>query len=73
MTYTVVITRDPEDEREVYNATVPAMPGCVSWGRTVAEAFAAIQEALALYLAEFDEAGLPYPPDVRCETGVVTV
>jgi predicted RNase H-like HicB family nuclease len=47
MAYAIVTTRD-EDGWGV--AEVPALPGCVSQGRTGAEAMANIQEAIAAWL-----------------------
>ena len=38
-----------------YVATVPALPGCVSQGKTLKEAKANIVEAIELYLAPDDE------------------
>jgi len=45
-TFTIVVTRDLEDSRQVYNATVPAIRGCHSWGFTKAEAFKNAREAI---------------------------
>ena len=44
MTYTIVLTQD-EDEL-VYNATVPALPGCHTWGSTEEEAYRNAGEAI---------------------------
>jgi len=46
--YEVVLT--PEEEGG-YSVTVPALPGCVSQGRTREEALAMMREAIELYLA----------------------
>ncbi len=46
--YTVVLT--PEADGSAYNVTVPALPGCFTWGNTVKEALAMAREAIALYL-----------------------
>lgn len=47
MKYRVLI--EP-DEDGVYVAEVPSLPGCISQGKTRAEAVANIKEAIALYL-----------------------
>jgi predicted RNase H-like HicB family nuclease len=47
MKYRVLI--EP-DEDGVYGAEVPALPGCISQGRTRAEAVENIKEAIAAYL-----------------------
>jgi predicted RNase H-like HicB family nuclease len=43
MTFTITITRD---EDGVYIAECPAIPGCVSQGKTEAEAQANVQDAI---------------------------
>ena len=45
--YTAVLERDPENGW--YTVTVPAMPGCISQGRSFEEAISNIKEATALY------------------------
>ncbi len=47
------------DEDGVYIAECPAVPGCVSQGRTEAEAEANISDALRQCLAVRAELGLP--------------
>lgn len=34
--YTIIITADPDGS--AYNVTVPALPGCLTYGETVEEA-----------------------------------
>jgi predicted RNase H-like HicB family nuclease len=41
--YTVVLT--PEQDGSAYNVTIPALPGCFTWGATVEEALAMAREA----------------------------
>lgn len=40
-------------------ATVPALPGCISQGRTPEEARKNIREAIALHLSSLAEDGVP--------------
>lgn len=47
----VVIRKDEEDPGW-YNASVPALPGCHSQGRSREEALKNIREAIELYLGE---------------------
>ena len=47
------------DEDGVYVAEVPALPGCISQGRTRTEVIANIKEAIALCLEVRAERGLP--------------
>ena len=44
-------------------AEVPSLPGCISQGRTRAEAIANIREAIALMTELFEERGEPIPED----------
>ena len=46
--YTVVLT--PEPDGSAFNVTVPALPGCFTWGATVEEALAMARDAIATYL-----------------------
>ena len=55
--YTVVLT--PEPDHSAYNVTVPALPGCFTWGTTVEEALAMAREAIELYVAGEDDVPLP--------------
>ena len=47
----VIIRKDKEDPGW-YNASVPALPGCHSQGRTREEVLKNIKEAIELYLQE---------------------
>lgn len=58
MTYTVLITRGNESG---YVATVPALPGCVSQGRTKRDALKNVKEAIEVYLEALLEDGLAVP------------
>lgn len=64
MYYRVLIQ---QDEDGVYVATCPALPGCVTQGRTRAEARANIREAIALYLQSLEKHGEPIPPGIEEE------
>ena len=44
-----------QDETGYYFAEVPALPGCVSQGRTIAEAKANIKEAITGWLAVMND------------------
>jgi antitoxin HicB len=64
MKYRVVI--EP-DEDGVYIAEVPALPGCISQGKTRPEAVANIKEAIAAYLASLKARDEPIPPPISEE------
>ncbi len=44
-------------------AEVPSLPGCISQGRTRAEAIANLREAIALMIEVLEEQGKPVPED----------
>ncbi|MBE2271895.1 MAG: type II toxin-antitoxin system HicB family antitoxin [Anaerolinea sp.] len=44
-------------------AEVPSLPGCISQGKTHAEALANIKEAIDLYIDVLREQGKPVPDD----------
>lgn len=51
--------RIEQDEEGVFVAEVPALPGCVSQGRTRAEAAKNVQEAISAYLESLEAHGEP--------------
>jgi antitoxin HicB len=57
MEYDVFITQ----EGDWYIADVPALPGCMSQGRTESEALANIREAIQGYLEVLKEQDRPTP------------
>ena len=52
------------DEDGVFVATCPALPGCVSQGRTRVEATENIREAIEGYLESLRKHGDPVPPSI---------
>jgi predicted RNase H-like HicB family nuclease len=52
------------DEDGVFVATCPALPGCVSQGRTRIEATENIREAIEGYLKSLRKHGDPLPPSI---------
>ena len=56
-----------QDEDGIYIAEAPSLPGCVSQGRTRAEALDAIQEAIAGYIESLQAHGEPIPPSITEE------
>jgi predicted RNase H-like HicB family nuclease len=55
------------DEDGVFVAEVPVLPGCLSQGRTRAEAIANIKEAIAAYLESLKLHSEPIPPPISEE------
>lgn len=66
MKYRVVLERD---EDGVFVAERPALPGCVSRGKTRAEALANIKDAMTGYLASLKKHGEPAPAPISEEIG----
>ena len=56
-----------QDEDGVFVAEVPALPGCITQGKTRREALANAQEAIALYLESLEAHGDPIPPPITEE------
>jgi predicted RNase H-like HicB family nuclease len=55
-----------KDEDGWYVITVPALPGCISQGKTEEEAKKSISEAIKLHLSVLAEDGVP----IECRKGV---
>ena len=70
MTYSVLIQHGSESG---YVATVPALPGCVSQGRTKRDAIKNIKEAIEVYIEALLEDGLPVPLEAGKELVKVEV
>jgi predicted RNase H-like HicB family nuclease len=52
------------DEDGVFVAKVPALPGCISEGKTRKEALANIKDAIDGYLASLKKHHEPIPPSI---------
>ncbi len=61
MKYRIVIE---EDEDGMFAAECPALPGCVSQGKTRKEALANIKDAIKGYLESLKKHNEPIPPSV---------
>jgi predicted RNase H-like HicB family nuclease len=61
------------DEDGVFVAEVPSLPGCLTQGRTRAEALLNVQEAIAAYLESLRAHGDPIPPPIGEEVVDVAV
>ena len=59
--YSIVADPDPEDGG--FTVTVPALPGCVTQGKTLEECVANAEEAIALYIEDLVAAGEPIPEE----------
>lgn len=70
MKYRVLIE---QDEDGVFVADVPALPGCISQGKTRMEALNNIQEAIEAYLESLRAHDEPVPPSIDEEVIEVAV
>ncbi|HEX3799316.1 MAG TPA: type II toxin-antitoxin system HicB family antitoxin [Verrucomicrobiae bacterium] len=59
-------------DRGGFSVTVPALPGCVTWGETFDHAVAMAREAIELWLEEIIELGEPIPEE-RGEARPITL
>jgi len=59
-TYKILMHKEPEGS---YTVSVPALPGCMTYGDTVEHAIQMAQEAIELYIAELHERGEEIPDD----------
>jgi antitoxin HicB len=53
-----------QDEDGMFVAEVPSLPGCISHGKTRAEALDNIREAIEGYLESLKQHGEPSPPPI---------
>ena len=63
MEYTIVL--DPSEGGGGYTVLVPALPGCVTQGRTREEAIERAKEAIAAYIESLQADGEPVPEETR--------
>ena len=61
MRFPVIMEKDDDG---IYVVTVPALPGCISDGRTVEEAISNIREAIRGFIDDMNADGEPIPHDI---------
>jgi predicted RNase H-like HicB family nuclease len=72
MRFTVVLFRD--EETDSFEAVVPALPGCITFGTTIEQALAMAQELAEIQVSRMIEAGEEIPGDTEATlVGVVDV
>lgn len=62
-----------QDEEGMFVAECPTLPGCISQGKTLADAKANIIEAIQGYLESLAKHNEPIPPSVHEEVVEVTL
>jgi predicted RNase H-like HicB family nuclease len=70
--YTIVL--EPNYPEEGYTVRVPALPGCITYGRNREEALERAKEAIEGFIEGLQKAGEPIPEEVTpAELETVTV
>lgn len=57
-TYKILLQKEPEGG---FRVTVPALPGCITYGENIDEAIVMAKEAIQLYIEELVERGDKVP------------
>ena len=57
-TYKILLQKEPEGG---FTVTVPALPGCITYGDNIDEALVMAKEAIELYIEELKERGEKIP------------
>jgi len=60
LSYKILLHKEPEGS---YTVTVPALPGCVTYGDNIDHAILMAKEAVELYIAELKATGQQIPDD----------
>ena len=68
--YTVIL--EPNYPEEGYTVRVPALPGCITYGRTKEEALERAREAIKGFIEGLEKMGEPVPEEVT-PAGLETV
>ncbi len=60
LTYKILMHKEPEGS---YTVSVPALPGCMTYGESVEHAIQMAKEAIELYIEELHARGEEIPDD----------
>jgi len=60
LTYRVLLNPEPEGG---YTASVPSLPGCITYGKTIDEAILMAKEAIELYIESLVAHNEPVPDE----------
>lgn len=58
LTYKLLLHKEPEG---AYTVTVPALPGCITYGENIDHAIEMAKEAIELYISDLKEKGQEIP------------
>ena len=70
LTYKVLLNPEPEGG---FTATVPSLPGCISYGETVDEAMLMAEEAIVLYIDSLVAHGEHVPDETNMLEYAITI
>lgn len=59
-TYKILLYKEPEGK---YTASVPTLPGCITFGENIEHAIEMAKEAIELYIEELEARGEEVPDD----------
>lgn len=62
LTYRILLNQEPEGG---YTVSVPALPGCITYGDDIDQALEMAKEAIEGYIELLKEQGEPIPDDSR--------
>jgi antitoxin HicB len=62
LTYKILLKKEPEGS---YTVTVPALPGCITYGENIDHAISMAKEAIELYVEHLKAKGNPVPDDTQ--------
>ena len=62
LTYRIMLNEEPEGG---YTVTVPALPGCITYGENLQHALDMAREAIEGYIEVLKEQGEPVPDDSK--------
>lgn len=69
-TYKVYLHKEEEGG---YTVSVPALPGCITYGKDIEEALTMAKEAIELYIEELQDRGEEIPDDTSILEYLLTV
>ena len=72
LTYKILLHKEPEGQ---YTATVPTLPGCITYGENLDNAIVMAKEAIELYIEELRSRGEEIPDDsntLECSINLAT-
>lgn len=70
LTYRVLLNKEPEGG---YTVTVPSLPGCITYGKSIEDAIDMAKEAIELYIESLIAHGEPVPDETNTLEYAITL